>query len=555
MLLSGAGEKNLQRPRRALLHTEFPALSTRSPSSSQSEQASQSFQIARVFLALIRFAPISMDVNLTISLMRGQMGAVIEKAVNVAVETVLGEMIRVVGLKFEEIKRDMTAKEKENENIRRMLEASRCQMKTMRKYISVLSAKDPNHRLCQGDGDMATTSTGMHCRRGPTSTVSVCAKTPDPCPRPRVSEPAPVAAPSWVRLRQQMHMSKETLRSENHIADVHIEEIHGSSVHKVEISSPHLVDSQVLLSETSDPVWGQNPLVSAETGHTDMPDSSVLSAPMMADESVSSQTTSTVAFGAPSLKIKQEEAEVEIVCVKDEHAEAGSIPRFEYSDPELHQQVGEPELGVSLDLPASFQALQSPGTSADLAIPAFMSVDPTTYDDSQLSVAGVLKQVRPRRKDLNLYEEYKRSRTLRGRNTNRRRELEQTLPQALLADLVRERREKTRLRVARWRAKRKLQGCLMASQAAQFSGAAVQSSPAQRGSLISTRRRGGATAPRGGFGFRRGLSETGTYNLLLQLGPSPTQSAVAHDINVGLMPSGLSALSQHRTTAPRSTYQ
>ncbi|XP_073701831.1 uncharacterized protein [Garra rufa] len=317
-----------------------------------------------------------MDVNLTISLMRGQMGAVIEKAVNVAVETVLGEMIRVVGLKFEEIKREMTAKEKENENIRRMLETSRCQMKTMRKYIGVLAAKDPNHRLYQGDGDLATSS-GVHCRRGPTSTVSACAKSPNPCPRPnvRASEPAPVAGPSWVR--HQMHMSKETLRSENHIADVHIEEIHGSSVHKVENSSPHLVDSQALLSETSDPIWGQNSLAS-ETVHTDMPDSSVLSAPMMADESVSSQTTSTATFGAPSLKIKQEEAEVEIVCVKDEPAEAGSIPRFEYSNPELHQQVGEAELGVSLDLHSSFQALQSPGTSGDLAIPPFINVDPST---------------------------------------------------------------------------------------------------------------------------------------------------------------------------------
>ncbi|XP_050974500.1 uncharacterized protein si:ch211-67e16.4 isoform X2 [Labeo rohita] len=315
-----------------------------------------------------------MDVNLTISLMRGQMGAVIEKAVNVAVETVLGEMIRVVGLKFEEIKREMTAKEKENENIRRMLETSRCQMKTMRKYIGVLAAKDPNNRLYQGDGDMAP-SIGVHCRRGPTSTVSVCAKSPNPCPRPRGTEPAPVAGPSW--LKQQMHLSKETLRSENHIADVHIEEIHGPSVHKVENSSPHLVDSQALLSETSDPIWGQNSLAS-ETGHTDMPDSSVLSASMMVDEAVSSQTASTMTFGAPSLKIKQEEAEVEIVCVKDEPAEAGNVPRFEYSSADLHQQVGEPELGVSLDLPASFQALQSPGTSADHAIPPFISVDPST---------------------------------------------------------------------------------------------------------------------------------------------------------------------------------
>ncbi|XP_067299616.1 uncharacterized protein si:ch211-67e16.4 isoform X2 [Pseudorasbora parva] len=315
-----------------------------------------------------------MDVNLTISLMRGQMGAVIEKAVNVAVETVLGEMIRVVGLKFEEIKREMTAKEKENENIRRMLETSRCQMKTMRKYISVLAAKDASHRLYQGDGDMAT-SAGMHCRRVPTSTVSVCTKATNPCPRPRVTEPAPVAGPSWVR--HQMHIPKETLRNENHIAEFHMEEIHGSSVHKVENSSPHLVDSQVLLSETSDPIWGQNPLASAETGHTDMPDSSVLSAPMMADEGMS-QTTSTSTFAAPSLKIKQEEAEVEIVCVKDEPAEAGSVSRFEYSNPELHHQVGEPELGVSLDLSASFQALQSPGTSADLAIPAFINMDPNS---------------------------------------------------------------------------------------------------------------------------------------------------------------------------------
>ncbi|XP_056320721.1 uncharacterized protein si:ch211-67e16.4 isoform X3 [Danio aesculapii] len=324
-------------------------------------------------------APISMDVNLTISLMRGQMGAVIEKAVNVAVETVLGEMIRVVGLKFEEIKREMTAKEKENENIRRMLETSRCQMKTMRKYMSVIAAKDPNHRPYQTEGDMAASSPGLHGRRAPTSTVSVCAKPQYPCPRPRVTVPGPVAGPSWAR-QQQLHMSKETPRNDNHLADLHIEEIHGPSpAHKVvENSNPHLIDSQGLLSETSDPIWGQNPLASADARHTDMPDSSVLSAPMMVDESMPSQTTNTVAFGSPLLKIKQEDAEVEIVCVKDEPGESGSTSRLEYPNAELHHQVGEPEFGVPLDLPTPFQTLQSPGTSADLAIPAFMGMDPST---------------------------------------------------------------------------------------------------------------------------------------------------------------------------------
>ncbi|MEQ2316299.1 hypothetical protein AMECASPLE_031226 [Ameca splendens] len=73
--------------------------------------------------------------------------------------------------------------------------------------------------------------------------------------------------------------------------------------------------------------------------------------------------------------------------------------------------------------------------------------------------------VRPWTKDLSLYEEYKlRRNELRRRNLNRRRELEKSLPQPLLADLVRERREKTRLRVARWRAKRKLQACLNQTQ-------------------------------------------------------------------------------------------
>ncbi|XP_058247421.1 uncharacterized protein si:ch211-67e16.4 isoform X2 [Hemibagrus wyckioides] len=87
-----------------------------------------------------------MDVNLTISLMRGQMGVVIEKAVNTAVETVLGEMIRVMSLKFEQLRREMTSKEKENEDIRKMLESTRCQMKILRqKYVNALNSKDDRH--------------------------------------------------------------------------------------------------------------------------------------------------------------------------------------------------------------------------------------------------------------------------------------------------------------------------------------------------------------------------------------------------------------------------
>lgn len=102
--------------------------------------------------------------------------------------------------------------------------------------------------------------------------------------------------------------------------------------------------------------------------------------------------------------------------------------------------------------------------------------------------------VRPWSKDLSLYEEYKlRRNEQRRRNHSRRREQEKSLPQPMLADLVRlkccskyqgrhsrfirnvdvkfdvvlkvrVRREKTRLRVAKWRAKRKLQAHLIQAQ-------------------------------------------------------------------------------------------
>lgn len=51
------------------------------------------------------------------------------------------------------------------------------------------------------------------------------------------------------------------------------------------------------------------------------------------------------------------------------------------------------------------------------------------------------------------------------------RDLEKTLPQPLLSEILRERREKTRLRVAKWRAKKKL-------QEARARGGAASASPA-----------------------------------------------------------------------------
>lgn len=90
-----------------------------------------------------------MDVSIAVSLIRGQMGAVVERAVNVAVETVLAEMLKVVGVKFEELKaqvavmkRDVVAvqrekalKEKENDNIRAKLRYTELKLKYYRQGV------------------------------------------------------------------------------------------------------------------------------------------------------------------------------------------------------------------------------------------------------------------------------------------------------------------------------------------------------------------------------------------------------------------------------------
>lgn len=158
------------------------------------------------------------------------------------------------------------------------------------------------------------------------------------------------------------------------------------------------------------------------------------------------------------------------------------------------------------------------------------------------------RQMHPFCKDLMLYEDYKRKRIeVRKRSETRRRELERTLPQALLADLVKERREKTRLRVARWRAKRKLQACLMA-QAAQFNSA--QALYTQR----NFRRRGGAAPQQGGISLGTAQSETGVYTMPLQMGTSPLLAAQRLGMAEGQMQSGVSV--QQRTSAAGSeTYQ
>lgn len=134
-----------------------------------------------------------MDVSIAVSLIRGQMGTVVERAVNGAVETVLSEMLKVVGVKFEELKaqvavmkrdmavlqREKSLKEKENENIQAKLRYTELKLKYYRQGVEEelqqrLSASatvrlDPStfHQAPRGGTSSQTSnSDGAQSRRG-----------------------------------------------------------------------------------------------------------------------------------------------------------------------------------------------------------------------------------------------------------------------------------------------------------------------------------------------------------------------------------------------------
>ncbi|XP_026867649.2 uncharacterized protein si:ch211-67e16.4 isoform X2 [Electrophorus electricus] len=496
-----------------------------------------------------------MDVNLTISLMRGQMGVVIEKAVNAAVETVLGEMIRVVSVKFEEFRREMTAKERENENIRNMLEMSRCQMKSMRKYVNALTAKakhdrqtftNHRHTLTQFDASSTRHVGVSHARdvapalgtqpRRTSANVGAACEAQSPVPKPRNAETGLADEPAWenqINVPKSQNVIQEPIPNESYTSpeignEDQVSKMHLGSVK--ETANATVMGSRGLVAESSDPLWGQTPPSSSEVEHTDPLDSSLLPA---ANPREIFSTTAADCEGSP-FKVKQEEAEVEIVQVKEEPAEVVNSSSSDCPRLELSQHAAEGGPSFSLELPVTQQCHQI--SCPPISEAAFMSVDPITYGESQLAMASSQRQGCVWAKDLNMYEEYKRKRTeVRRRSETRRRELEQTLPQALLADLVKERREKTRLRVARWRAKRKLQACLM-SQAAQLSGPPVQTLCAQP----TVRRQGGVATQQGSFSLGRAQGDAGPSSLPLQVGSGPLLVAQRLSMAEGQMQPGSS---------------
>ncbi|TNN48960.1 hypothetical protein EYF80_040850 [Liparis tanakae] len=348
-----------------------------------------------------------MDVSIAVTLIRGQMGAVVERAVNVAVETVLSEMLKVVGVKFEEVKsqvalmkrelgalqREKVQREKESDNVRAKLRYTELKLKYYRQGVEeelqqrssasgLVHLHPPAFPQAQRDGGAGVSSTEA------SASLQTGTSADPECTSSHGTGRHPIRARGQSDVGVASFDAPDFLLPASRSMNTSTESSLDSSA---ALFCPAERDPAQIQDRQADCKWTVVLPPPHATGLQNHPDLSA-----QAD-------SSTLPSSAPQVKQEQQEEEVEeveeVICIKEE--------------PEEVQEV-----------------------MATLLL------------DCQMQQQGYLQES----------EEYKlRRNELRRRSINRRRELEKTLPQPLLANLVRERREKTRLRVARWRAKRKLQ--------------------------------------------------------------------------------------------------
>ncbi|KAG5833971.1 hypothetical protein ANANG_G00281610 [Anguilla anguilla] len=307
-------------------------------------------------------------ISLSVSLLRDQLGAVIEHAVTNAVETVLEEMFKVVGCKFEEFGKEMTAKERENESIRKMLEVSRCQMKTMRKYLSAVSAKDErqvpvNHKFG------------------------------------KQSEPNRTVCP---------HGGKKSIKEHlTHVKEEHRDPPEGSGgCHGRE--------------ETCETEFSQG-------GSADILDFDIPSLHEL--DGIAAATTGVFP------QVKEEEPEMQLTCIKEEPLEL----EMHTLSPHTPDHLSDPsrERGSGWD---------RAGPAAGVALTAM---------SSSTCWAGRQHRTGLHQQRAELHQQRAELHQQRAELQQQRAELKRR--GQLMAALEQERRAKTRIRVARWRAKRKMQ--------------------------------------------------------------------------------------------------
>ncbi|KAK7913698.1 hypothetical protein WMY93_013909 [Mugilogobius chulae] len=396
-----------------------------------------------------------MDVSIAVSLIRGQMGAVVERAVNGAVETVLAEMLKVVGGKFEELKsqvavmkREMVLKEKENENMRAKLRYTELKLKYYRQGVE---EELQQHVSAAALSHMYTPTGQVTGQRA----------------APGFSQ-SNTAAPSCSGQTRTKTTSTSPQTSGRHSGRVQGH----SDVCGTSSNAPDMMQSLMSTSTES--------LDNSTVKHRRraIPGFQTLSFESE-QQSTTGSTTSEVSAHADSStlpcsppQVKQEpQPDDEVIYIKEEpEAEQDGTSMFDCQVlPDCKPESKVPRNGADWSEPQT-SGINASSSSSGSTICEYLFIQTHFIKSimSQLAASmspsmsassfSAFNQHPWSRRVLGLPEEYKKHRKEQQRRSWMKcREQEKTLPQPQLSEILRERREKTRLRVAKWRAKKKLQ--------------------------------------------------------------------------------------------------
>ncbi|XP_054870949.1 uncharacterized protein si:ch211-67e16.4 [Amphiprion ocellaris] len=405
-----------------------------------------------------------MDVSIAVSLIRGQMGTVVERAVNVAVETVLAEMLKVVGVKFEELKaqlvltkkdvaalqREKALKEKENDNIRAKLRYTELKLKYYRQGVeeelqqrastsTLVRIQPPAFtRIHRGGTGVSAAEASMSCSAHirtneeaatRSNQVPECTSSQSASRRAvRVCCPSDVAASDSSELLLPVSLTVNT--PVEHLGSSSVLFCPADPVESKDVDLDDECDWTITLQPQTEAV---DAVVAPPPVHTP-----TLDGGQQSPDRLTQADSSTLPSTGPQVKQEEEEEEEEeVICIKEEPEEEHQGMETLLLDCQV--KTGPPPETQPQRSMTDWSRL--PGNQMNQS----SASSPTSYPVPPLSSSlAVLppgvpprQAVRPWTKDLSLYEEYKlRRNELRRRNLSRRRELEKTLPQPLLADLV-----------------------------------------------------------------------------------------------------------------------
>lgn len=419
-----------------------------------------------------------MDVSIAVSLIRGQMGAVVERAVNGAVETVLAEMLKVVGVKFEELKsqvalmkrdmetlqREKAIKDKENDNMRAKLRYTELKLKYYRQGVEEELQQRVSAAALSQNLPPTVQTTGQTPVQSGTSGFSQVNAVPSCSGQTRTGTTSTSPQTS------SRHSGRGQCQTE----------VHSASSNPTNVTLPLMSISTESLDNSTGGVLSQDSsgnnsedqnlewaiALQSNTEGGAVPGIQLLgfkpeqqSTPGSSSSEVSTHADSSTLPRSPT-QVKQEpQQDDEVICIKEEpEEETEEMAMFDFQVHTGQASVSEVTENEADWSGPQTSGINAAGSSSGNTISLMSQIAASMPCSLSGSVSSFTAQPLWPKRAFGLSEELKKHRKEQQRRSwIKCRDLEKTLPQPLLSEILRERREKTRLRVAKWRAKKKLQ--------------------------------------------------------------------------------------------------